>query len=272
MPLTHTLTKGVRLASEKSAPFRGTSVAPTRLRELALDLGIDRVEVLHMASDAMLVPRPDRGYTVFLNSSQGRARHRFSLAHEISHVILEPLVQDVIRRRSPFCGDQDPEAQRLERICNVMAAEILMPAETFRDVAQQRGWQLNTALYLSSKLDVSVEATMRRLVDLAPEACAVLAWKGSEPDWLEWKWWHGNSSLKARWIGFAKGTSLSHYPSLKRAHESTEQIAGVEDIVIQQNSPKNSRSFIRKTTACESRAIGSGQFKRGYTLVFPERA
>ena len=257
----------IQLARERAEAFWGTDLSPTAAHRMATEVGIDRLEIRSMAADAVQIPRPDGGRTVFLRSKQSRLSHRFSLAHEVAHILLEPLTKERVTHRSAFAPDQDPTFMRIEHICDLMAAEILMPEPKFVKAASKMGWALDTAAFLAPRFDVSLEDTVSRLVDLAPEPCAVVAWQPSEPDWLEWKWWQGNSKVKATWLGFRQRATLSQYPSLIQAHESSQPVSGVETIVFIQN-----QDYTERATFCESSVNGIGPHRLGYTLVFPNRS
>lgn len=101
-------------------------------------------------------------------------RTRFTIAHELSHVLIARIVNhpDLIAQ---FDADQDNHKQ-LERLCNVGAAELLMPRTWFR--AELRARQLNsTALqFLYDRFLVSREALIWRIGELIPRG-GVSRWR-----------------------------------------------------------------------------------------------
>ncbi len=60
------------------------------------------------------------GYRIVCSSDQPRSRQRFTVAHELAHVIL-----DRTGRNAPKSGDD------VERICDILATECLMPTSEF---------------------------------------------------------------------------------------------------------------------------------------------
>ena len=264
-----TFSKGIQIARNQAKPFWGVGLSPTSVRNMAEKVGIDRVELRSMTADAMQIPRPDGGYTVFLNAAQPKHRHRFSLAHEIAHVLLRPYTKGVVVHRRSFSPEQDPKFKQIERICNRMAAEILMPHSAFYETAEQHGWTLENTIEIASKLRVSSEAAIRRLVDLAPQPFGVIAWEASQPDWLSWKWSYSNSKIRASRISFKPGAWLSQYPSLKQTYESSQRTLGTETMILLVGS-KGSQNASYQQMSCESMLVGSERFKRGYTLIRPE--
>lgn len=69
-----------------------------------------------------MTTRTDSGWVVVLRSSEPRVRQRFSLAHELKHVLDDPF----ITRLYPALG-QARAAERAERVCDYFAACLLMP-------------------------------------------------------------------------------------------------------------------------------------------------
>src|SRR5437867_11139604 len=78
----------------------------------------------HDIPDARLIPEVSGGHRIEFNPNQPRARVRFSLAHEIGHTLF-PDCDSMIRNRVPWTSRSD--AWQLELLCNIAAAEILMP-------------------------------------------------------------------------------------------------------------------------------------------------
>jgi predicted transcriptional regulator len=69
-----------------------------------------------------MTTRTDSGWVVVLRSSEPRVRQRFSLAHELKHVLDDPF----IARLYPALGHARA-AERAERVCDYFAACLLMP-------------------------------------------------------------------------------------------------------------------------------------------------
>lgn len=83
-------------------------------------------------------------------------RQRFSLAHELGHVVLHHYVD---------AAEYDLHFKELEDQANRFASSFLMPGEAFYSTV--RGISLNEALILKKRWDVSVSAIIRRLKDLS---------------------------------------------------------------------------------------------------------
>ena len=122
-------------------------------------------------SDARLIPFGSR-FQIEFNPNQPKSRIRFSVAHELAHTFFEDCHQ-VVRnrlRREEF-GPHDWE---LEMLCNIGAAELLMPIASFPDL---RGESLNidSLRELRSKFEVSSEALLARIARITREPCSMFA-------------------------------------------------------------------------------------------------
>jgi Zn-dependent peptidase ImmA (M78 family) len=79
----------------------------------------------------MLLPAARR---ILVNQSEGEARQRFTIAHELGHWVCQ-----CVGRPSPqavYCRAEevgvDPEARALEREANIFAANLVMPEQAVR--------------------------------------------------------------------------------------------------------------------------------------------
>lgn len=128
--------------------------------------------------DARTVPDGTSPVGVRLEYDPGRpaGRLRFSLAHEIAHTLF-PDVAEQIRNRTgtgaveTFDG---PDDWQLELLCNVGAAELLMPAQTLQDLRID-GLDLRDLMRRREQLQVSTEALLRRLVTLTEKPVTMFA-------------------------------------------------------------------------------------------------
>jgi len=134
-------------------PHTGTITAPpTDLDAIAKRLGVREVISADIHADGELRRRGD-GYTIVVSSNQSAARRRFTLAHELAHVIV---------KRSP---SETASGRELERLCDDIAAELLMPASMFRVDAGPRP-DAARIQRLASRYRTSLAATAMRCAEL----------------------------------------------------------------------------------------------------------
>lgn len=114
-------------------------------------------------ADARTVPGSG-GLKIEFNPTQARERVRFSIAHEIAHTLF-PDVADAVRHRA---GPRLADDWQLEMLCNLAAAEFVMPLGS-----------LSARAYLSRIEDLMVE---RRQFDVSAEAFLIRVTKiSAEP-------------------------------------------------------------------------------------------
>jgi O-acetyl-ADP-ribose deacetylase (regulator of RNase III) len=118
--------------------------------------------------DARIVPKASGEFVLEYNPTRPRGRLRFSIAHEIAHTLFADCA-DEIRNREHLALASD--GWQLEVLCNIGAAELLMPVGSFSGLTGQ-DISIDTALELRKKFDTSLEACLLRMVKLTDQPCA----------------------------------------------------------------------------------------------------
>ncbi len=118
------------------------------------------------SDDAELHPNPDLpgSRIIRFNPDKPLKRRNFSIAHELAHTFFDPAIDEVCRREKP----KDPVLKQLEDLCDIAAAELLMPYEPFTDSMASVAFDLDGLAYLSGLYAASQEATANRMVSLGP--------------------------------------------------------------------------------------------------------
>ncbi len=129
--------------------------------------------------DARLIPITRDRYRIEYNPNQPRGRIRFSIAHEIAHTFF-PDCRELVRNRSAKRHMKGDDWQ-LEMLCNIGAAELLMPMASFPEIDEAK-FSIDTLLNLRKKYQVSTEAILLRFVRLARTECAVFGASYQSPD------------------------------------------------------------------------------------------
>jgi hypothetical protein len=133
--------------------------------------GLLRIPVVPRADirDARTVPQGESSVCIEYNPTRPRGRLRYSVAHEIAHTLF-PDCAERVRNRSAHHELQGDEWQ-LEVLCNVGAAEFLMPIGSLQSQPVEQ-LSIDRMLALRSEFDVSMEAILIRAVHVTEGPCA----------------------------------------------------------------------------------------------------
>ena len=154
--VTHALDKG----------WTGPPFDPLALADL-LDI---KAVGSHDVPDARTVPGEQGEPIIEYNPTRPRGRMRYSLAHEIAHTLFDDW-SDRVRNRAQHQHKGSDEWQ-LEALCNIAAAEFVMPLGSFRELATAE-LSIDTVIRGQKRFDVSMEAILIRTVHLWHDACAM---------------------------------------------------------------------------------------------------
>lgn len=146
----------------------------------ALDIIDIREEPLSTFEGA-LITGPERNEGMILvNSSVSRPRRRFTIAHELLHFLNaahRPTSPDGFRcslRDMRLTGlDNKDRHRRQEAEANTFAIELLAPTNKVKELLRGAP-DLRQVLSMARTLDLSLEASARRLVELHPETIATV--------------------------------------------------------------------------------------------------
>jgi len=139
-------------------------------------LATDHLKLELVATDAVADARTvptSTGARIEFNPNRPRERRRYSVAHEIAHTLF-PDFADRVRNRGSHHADVRPQDWQLETLCNIAAAEILMPIGSI-DPPSPEGFKIELLTKVRPKFDVSMEAVLIRAAQVADFPCGVFA-------------------------------------------------------------------------------------------------
>jgi hypothetical protein len=99
--------------------------------------------------------RGGSGYEIVYATDLSLPRRRFTIAHELAHAII-----DQTGPNAPRTGKE------LERLCDLIAVELLMPADIFRAHLPQE-LHIGEIFALAKRFQTSLSATARRCAELS---------------------------------------------------------------------------------------------------------
>ena len=136
-------------------------------RVLASTLGIRVEERQVLTGEAQLIPLEDGKFRIDFDPRAAAVRQNYSIDHEIAHT----LFPDCAERRRHRGATRFNE---LERLCQVAAAEMLLPEDAFRRASARCGVSLDHVVEIGATFAASHEAVVRRLVALSEEPVAAV--------------------------------------------------------------------------------------------------
>jgi hypothetical protein len=131
-------------------------------------------EIADMAADeaGTCFPMADGSYRICVNANDRIERCRFTICHEIGHIVLGLKSE---HKTEPWTTGR-PLA---ERLCDLFAAELLLPSTLFEPAAEDAPVSLAGIDALARQFEASVTATGSRYADSVSTPCAfVLSHQG----------------------------------------------------------------------------------------------
>jgi O-acetyl-ADP-ribose deacetylase (regulator of RNase III) len=141
--------------------WTGPPFDPIALAELLRIAVIPRDDV----AEARTVPAGNNVRIEF-NPNRPPNRVRYSVAHEIAHTFFADCAQRVRHRLAH--DERSADAWQLEALCNIAAAELLMPAGSLGAFPPEER-HIESLIALRKKFAVSIEALLIRLTRSVPE-------------------------------------------------------------------------------------------------------
>ena len=135
--------------------LRGVECPPTDLVDVGRKIGVLEVVYESFPGSGELHKVKD-GFRIVCSSDQVHTRQRFTVAHELGHVIVERT-----GRNPPRTGPA------VERVCDMLATELLMPASVFEPLLPTR-LTIPGVVGLSKTFQTSITATAIRCAELRP--------------------------------------------------------------------------------------------------------
>jgi len=154
---------------------------PIPVEELAELAGVSRITPLTSGDgfEGMLITNRTKSEgEIFYNARSPRQRQRFTIGHELGHMMLPSHRSDLFKcsqeDMSAYENRRDP-AKQMEIEANRFSSELLMPKAVFGARARAlKAPELAHVQALAGDFETSMEATARRYIALSDYACAVV--------------------------------------------------------------------------------------------------
>lgn len=123
----------------------------------------------NFGAEARILGRPDGSLLIQYDPTKPAARINFSICHEITHTFFPDCFETTRNRHGQY--DHNYE---LECLCDLGAAELLMPHKSFERDLTSLGVSLNSVRELTVRYAASGEAVLIRIAQLSSNPCAVV--------------------------------------------------------------------------------------------------
>ena len=131
-----------------------------------------------MGDAGRLIPlwNDDFEYLIQVNSADATVRRNFSVCHEIGHTLMPNFSGFSLPHHDAQTMRWD-DVREEEFLCDVAAAELLMPHQEFIPQLRDCGMRVETIQELAEEFGASLEATAVNIVRAGIEDVAVIVWE-----------------------------------------------------------------------------------------------
>jgi len=228
----------------------GITEPPVNLELVAGRQGVNRIVDAPLGGLwGTLSDAPGQGVVISLNQAAPQKR-RFTLAHEIAHTMLghgRPKPGRLLMRKPATHS-------ALERKCDLVAGELLMPQHMLVPRLERAPVSLATIVSLAEAFDTSIEAAAVRFAQLSPHQVRVACWQVANGE-ATIKWTRGRI-LRGTDVVRGQAWPLADWPTLQHADLCDHTAVGSEQIE-------------RESVYCEARAFGLGNARYILSLLKP---
>lgn len=181
--------KGLAENLAQIACRQDTFDVPVDLTRIAESLGVVEICAAQLTEDGRTTwvngkPR------IELRADRPTTRMRFTLAHEIAHVLIE-------RDRTVARRTQGLNHNEVETLCDRIAASILMPRSWIQPYAERSHYNLSLIRLVAHRADVSLSAATVRLAEVGGGTCMLLRLQRSPRRWVV----VGHAAVPAKYHG-----------------------------------------------------------------------
>ncbi|MEA2369948.1 MAG: hypothetical protein QOH12_342 [Solirubrobacteraceae bacterium] len=164
------------LVSQLLAGLNISHLPPIDLAAVAEALGVSRIEVTPMTEEGRLEQRGGH-VSIWLRAGAPIQRRRFTLAHELGHLVLADPDRDFTAHRMWSRPDRE------ERFCDAFAASLLLPRAWILAEFTGRPENLTTVRRLANATGASMSASLVRLREVLHWRRSLLYWRQADGQW-----------------------------------------------------------------------------------------
>jgi len=232
--------------------FRRQEAPPFLARDLASHVGVKDVICADIGEIDGILMRCEDGYVIKVNVNHHEVRRNFSCAHEIGHIFLDELDKQFSPKNTEWRGGTGIQGDEKERLCNVAAAELLMPMPIFSKYLADFGLSIDSIERLAHIFKVSIPAAAIRVQEISPERCRIIRWN-------RWQRSRSQGFIQRKTKEPAKQTYVRDPSPLLKAYKSNKTFESFRYLEIDKT---------RKRCCMESKGFGQDNTRWVLSLVF----
>lgn len=215
---------------------------PVDLEALAGALGVEAIRYTDLTEDGRTTWVDGKPH-VDLRSDRPAARTRFTLAHEIGHILID--ADESVAHRTHGLAHDD-----IETLCDWIAASILMPREWVSSYARRERYTLSLLRVVAHRADVSLAAAAVRMAEVGGRTCMLLRWERAPQRWLV----VGQAAVPPRYAGTLQATpdtsmALDAMPSRRDLWRELTLTAGTTPLVGDAHVDRSSQTCLTLFTS-----------------------
>jgi hypothetical protein len=136
------------------------------------------VEYADIEAEGVFIDHPKDGTRIVLRKQESNVnkfrqrRLNFTLAHEIGHFVIRKALKDLIPTSALSTEDAEEEV-----LCNIFAAELLMPSVVIREDLENLGLDPETLITLCDRYAVSLQSLLCCVTRLVQGEMAAIIWE-----------------------------------------------------------------------------------------------
>jgi len=167
--------EAVRLHVTELLNAAGVNTTPVRLSTLLPLLNAKMIREKEMLLEGALRPLKGGGFDIWVRKDRPVTRQRYSAAHELGHLLFYQYAPTAKQRQTTL-GIQAPEEE--ERLCNVVAAEILMPQGLVSRLVEKGSKELSgVVVELSRTCETSLPSALIRVAQEVKAPGVLQLWR-----------------------------------------------------------------------------------------------
>ena len=150
-----------------------TSEPPIDLQIIMNRFSINRPETVQLPKQQGTTVTFNGSPQIIIHAGDIVTRQKFSTAHELIELLFSELPGNI----RPDRVKENIFGKDKEQICQMAAANLIMPEQSFRPRSTRLGLAFKSAETLAEEYEVSLMAALSRLVDMYPNQSIMVLWQ-----------------------------------------------------------------------------------------------